>query len=475
MQEPQTIAMGFRAAAHPWRAELRASLSLAWPLVLMQLAQVSINTTEVLLVGRLGAVELAGAALGSHTFHTIFLFELGLAIAVAPLVAQARGARQFRIVRRAVRQGLWTTTLVALPGMVLLWYVEPLLLLLGQSPAAAAAAEDFARPVAFGLAPWLWFFVIRNYMAAMDRPRPALYVMLAALLLNAGLGYCLVYGALGLPAWGVFGAGVTAALVAWFLPLALLAFALTDRRLKRFHILGRFWRPDWRVFAEIFRIGTPIGLALLFESTLFLAALYLQGLLSTVDQAAHTVAIQLTSVAFMVPLGLSQAATVRVGLAVGRRNPPAARRAAQVALCCGVVATTATAVLLLLLPTTLMSLFLDAAEPDSAAVIATGVAFLLVAALFQLVDGTQVIAMGILRGLKDTRVPMLIAGFGYWVVGLPLSLLFGFVFDWRGVGIWVGLALGLAAAAVLLVRRVRRQLGGLAAAQEAGPGGPLPS
>lgn len=436
--------------------------SLAWPFMLMQVAQISINTTEVLLVGRLGATELAGTALGSQTFHAIFLFALGLAIAVAPLAAQARGAGQFRTIRRAVRQGLWATTLVSVPGGILLWFVKPILIASGQNPEAAQFAEDFARPLAFGLAPWLWFFVIRNYMAAMDRPRPALYVMVAAIVLNALLGYGLVFGNFGLPAWGVTGAGVTAAIVGFFLPTALIVFALRDPRLQRFNILGRIWRPDWPLFREIFRIGTPIGLAMLFETTLFLAALYLQGLISTVAQAAHTVAIQLASIAFMLPLGVSQAATVRVGLAAGRGNAPAVRRASAVALAFGVTCTGLSALVFLLLPTTLVSAFLDPGNPDTPAVLAAGISFLAIAALFQLVDGAQVVAMGCLRGLKDTRVPMLIAGFGYWIVGLPLSGLLGFWFGMDGVGIWLGLAAGLAVAALLLAIRLRRQLAAFA-------------
>lgn len=444
--------------------EFSATLALAWPLMLMQLAQISINTTEVLLLGRLGATKLAGAVLGSALFHVVFLFALGLTIAVAPIIAQARGSGDFRSVRRAVRQGLWATTLVAIPGGLLLWFAKPILLALRQDPEAAQAAEDFARPMALGLAPWLWFFVIRNYMAAMSRPRPALYVMIAAILLNALLGWCLIFGRLGLPALGVTGAGIAAASVGAFLPLSLLCFALTDRRLKRLGILGNFWRADWKIFREIFRIGLPVGLALLFETTLFMAALGLQGLISTISQAAHAVAVQLVAIAFMLPLGISQAATVRVGLAVGRGQPEAARLAARVSFTLGVACTLFSAALFVLLPSTLMWAFLDPGQGDALEVIAAGVAFLAVGAFFQVFDGTQVIAMGCLRGLKDTRIPMMIACFGYWAVGFPLSALLGFWVGWGGVGIWMGLAGGLAVAAVLLTLRVRRQMAALDAA-----------
>ncbi|HKY95831.1 MAG TPA: MATE family efflux transporter [Kiloniellales bacterium] len=450
--------MSYAPPTSRWRDELAATLHLAWPLVLMQLAQMSINLTEVVLVGHLGATELAGAGLGSQVFHAVFLFSLGLAIAVAPLVAQARGAREYRTIRRSVRQGLWATTIIAVPGVAILWCVRPILIACGQDPVVAEQAEDFARPVSVGLAPWLWFFVLRNFMAAMGKPRPALYVMLAAIVLNAVLGYGLVFGKLGLPEWGVTGAGVAAAIVDLFLPLALLLFIERDRQLRRFAVLGRLWVPDWHLFREIFRIGTPIGLALLFETTLFLVALFLQGLISTVAQAAHQVAVQPVAVAFMVPLGISQAATVRVGLAVGRGDPAGAAIAAKVSLWMGVACTLLTAAILLAIPETLIGAFLDSDEPETPAVIAAGASFLAVAALFQLADGGQVIAMGSLRGLKDTRVPMLIAAVGYWLVGVPLSLLLGFHWGLNGVGIWLGLAGGLVAAALMLVVRLRGQL-----------------
>jgi MATE family multidrug resistance protein len=458
MTGADTTSLAYASAAQRWRSELAATLHLAWPLVLMQLAQMSINLTEVVLVGHLGATELAGAGLGSQVFHAVFLFSLGLAIAVAPLVAQARGAREYRTIRRSVRQGLWATTVIAVPGMVLLWFVRPILLWCGQDAVVAEQAELFARPVSFGLAPWLWFFVLRNFMAAMGKPRPALYVMLAAIVLNAVLGYGLIFGHFGLPRWGVMGAGIAAAIVDLFLPIALLLFIERDRQLRRFTILRRLWVPDWHLFREIFRIGTPIGLALLFETTLFLVAIILQGRISTIAQAAHQVAVQPVAVAFMLPLGISQAATVRVGFAMGRGDLVGAAIAAKMSLLLGVVCTVITASVLLAIPETLMAAFLDTTKPEMPAVIATGVSFLAVAALFQLADGGQVIAMGCLRGLKDTRAPMLLAAVGYWLIGVPLSLLLGFHWGLDGVGIWLGLAGGLAAAALMLVLRLRGQL-----------------
>jgi len=443
----------------PWRRELSALLALAWPLILMQLAQIGINTVEIIYAGRLGATELAAAGLGSHTFGSFFLLSLGLAIAVAPLVAQARGARDFRMIRRSVRQGLWAVTLISLPGILVMWNCAPLLLAMGQDPKVVAAMKAFLDPLALALPAWLWFFVLRNFAAAMGQPRPALYLMTVAIAVNAVLGYGLTFGRLGLPDWGLTGAGVAAAVATYILAGLMLAFILTQRQLKRFRILGNFWKPDWQLFREDFKIGTPIGLALFFETSLFLAAFYIQGLIGTVSTAAHTIAMQLIAIAFMVPLGLGQATTVRIGIAVGRRDLDAVKRAAALSYLLGIGFTLISAATFLIVPEPLIALFLDPNEPNTEAVIAMAVTFLAVGGLFQLADGGQVVAINCLRGLKDTAVPAWIAIGCYWGIGMPLAIGLGLATALAGVGIWIGLALGLFAAWGLLSLRFWRLVG----------------
>jgi MATE family multidrug resistance protein len=454
---PGTAAAG-RTRERPWRDEIAASLALAWPFALMQLAQISINATLLVMCGRLGATELAGAALGLQVFLFVFLFALGLAIAVAPMVAQARGSNDMRQVRGAFCQGLWATGLVAFPGAFLLWFSGSILRGAGQDPGVASAAAEFTRPMALGLPGWLWFFVVRNYMGAMGRPRPALYVMVVAIALNFALGYALIFGKLGLPYWGVFGAGFTAAVVGWVLLLGLLGFALADRRLRRLNVPSELLRINWPQFREVFRIGVPIGLAMLFETSLFLAVLYLQGLISTESLAAHAIVMQLAAMAFMVPLGLSQAATVRVGLAAGQGDPMQARRAAMVSLvvtlCCSLIA----GLIFLLLPSLLVRQFLDLSLAESAPVLALAATFLAIAAVFQLFDAIQVTSLGALRGLKDTRVPTFITILGYWIIGFPLAALLGLAVGWEGIGIWIGLTIGVAVAALLMLLRMRRSI-----------------
>jgi MATE family multidrug resistance protein len=287
-------------------------------------------------------------------------------------------------------------------------------------------------------------------------------VMVLAVLLNAVLAWGLIFGRLGLPGLGVVGAGLATSIANTFSFAALLGFVLADRRLRRFYILGRFWRADWQRLRELFRVGLPIGFILLLEVGLFSAAVQLMGWLGTAEIAAHQIALQCAAIAFMVPLGIGQAATVRVGLAAGQRDAAAVRRAGWVALGLGIAFMSSTALLMWLVPQALVGLFLDLDRPENAHVTALAVAFLGIAALFQIVDGVQTIALGALRGLKDTRVPAMLAAAGYWLVGFPTSALLAFRADMGGVGVWWGLAIGLAVVAILaLIRFARRERLGL--------------
>lgn len=456
MSETKTLSPSALFAERPWRAEFGATLRLAWPLVLTQLCQVAIHTIDVLFIGQLGAEALAASALATGTFFTLFLFGMGLATAVSPLVAQARGARQYRQIRRSVRQGLWATMTVGLPIMLLLYFIEPILLALGQNPGVSARASEFMRIYLWALPAQLAFVVFRNFFAAMDRPRYGLIAAILGIAINTLLVWSLIFGHLGLPALGLRGAAIGSVAASYFMCGYLIFIATTDRRLKRFHVLARLWRPDWHLYREVWRIGAPIGVSYLFESSFFTFALFLMGLFSTEAQAAHTIAIQCASVAFMIPMGISIAATVRVGLAAGRGDYEHLPRAGAAAFILGMLGAITTATIFWTLPETLVGAFLDESASDAAKVQVLAMQFLSVAALFQLTDSGQVLAMGCLRGLKDTRVPMYIAGLGYWVVGVAASLLLGFTFGLEGYGVWLGLAGGLLVTAVLLTWRFHR-------------------
>ncbi len=357
------------------------------------------------------------------------------------------------------------TTALCLPFWAVLWQGEAILLLLGQEPELAALGGDYLRALQWGRLPALWFVVLRSFVAALERPRPAMVVTLAAVLLNIFTNWVLMFGNLGAPALGLVGAGISSSIANTFQFLALLGYVLWDRRFRRYHLLGHFWRADWPKLLEVARIGVPIGLAILFEVSVFNAAVFLMGLLGTVPLAAHAIAIQLASVSFMVPLGLGQAATVRVGLAAGRGASEAVARAGWTALAMVTAFMVCMAATFLLAPEILIAMFLDEADPESAAVAALSVSFLAVAGLFQIVDGAQTVGAGVLRGRKDTRVPRLYAGAGYWGLGLPLGVTLAFGAGLGGLGIWIGLASALAVVAVMMVRRWhRRERLGLVAA-----------
>jgi len=335
-------------------------------------------------------------------------------------------------------------------GLLLLSLVGPLCRLLGQDPTLSADAANFMTVFKWALLPGLLIFLFRTALTAFDRTPVTLVVALGGVALNILLNWALIFGHLGFPALGMMGSALSTLITNSLMALALGVAVARMKRLRMMHLFGRWWRPDWPRFRELLRLGTPIALTWAFEVSVFSCAVYLMGLIDTVSVAAHVIALQIAAFAFMVPLGLSQAATVRVGYAHGARDPVWIGRAGRVALGCALGFAVVSAGLMCLFPRPLAALFLDMRAPGSAAVLALAVQFLLVAAVFQLADGAQVIGAVVLRGLHDTRVPMLFAAFGYWVIGLGCGAGLAFFTPLKGVGIWIGLALGLAAVSVMM-------------------------
>lgn len=450
--------------ARPWLDETGATASLAGPLILTNLAQSAINATDVVLLGWLGANELAAGSIGVNLYIAFLIFGMGLVMAASPIMAEQLGRRKhsLREVRRTVRQSMWAAVTITLPVWLILWHAEPILLLLGQDPLLSAHAADFVRPLMFGYLPALFYLVLRAFVAALERPAWALLISVAGVIVNAVLNYGLIFGVFGLPKLGLFGAGLGSSITQTLMFLGMAAVVLIHPRFRRYHLFGRFWRPDWPRFAQVWRLGLPIALTLGLEVTVFNAAVFLMGLIGTDSLAAHAIAIQIASLTFMVPLGLSQAVTVRVGLAYGRRDTAGITRAGWTAFTMGTVFMAAMAVVMYAMPHTLVGLFLDEALPVNQPVIPLAVSFLYVAALFQVFDGAQSVGAGMLRGLQDTTVPMIFAGFGYWIVGMGTAVWLGFGLGWHGVGIWIGLAAGLAIVSVLMLARwLRREHLGL--------------
>lgn len=428
-------------------------LALAWPLALTQFGQLLIHSTEVLLLGRLSPEKLASATLAWSLFQPAFMVAIGVVQATAPLIAQARGARDLRRVRRAVRQGLWVSISLFLPLALLLWHARPLYVALGQDSALLDDTMTYLRVVLWSLPFGAGFIVLRCFVSAFGRTRAILVITGLAVLFNLALSYALIFGHFGLPRLEVLGAGL-GALASWALMfLALLAYCLRHRVFRRFTLLGRFWIPDWQSFFEIWRLGLPIGGALLMETSIFAASTLMMGQLGAVDLAAHQVTLQIAATSFMVPLGIGIAATIRIGIAVGRRDADGVRLAGWSAVLMGFLFMAAMALLFWLKGELLVGIFFDPDTPEARPSLALALAFLHIAAWFQLFDALQTIGIAALRGLRDTTIPMWLAGLGYWGVGLPATLILGFQTPLAGRGIWIGLAMALGAVAIAMTLR----------------------
>ncbi|TFI58154.1 MATE family efflux transporter [Sphingomonas parva] len=453
MQQRGTI------ARPPWREEVRATVALAWPLILTNIAQALINATDVVLLGWAGPRTLAAGTLGVNIYYAFLIFGMGLVTAAAPMISRELGARRHSVrdVRRTVRQAMWAAIAIALPVWIILWNSGAILVAIGQDPVLAENAQRFVRALQWGLLPYLFYLVLRSFVSALERPIWSLIVGLAAVLFNGLANYALIFGKFGLPAFGLLGAGIGSA-AANFLMFAGMALVVSVHpKFRRYRLFGRFWRPDRERFAQVWRLGLPIAVTLGLEITVFNAAVFLMGLIGAEAIAAHAIAIQIAALTFMVPMGLAQAVTVRVGLAYGRRDRAGIALAGWTAFGLGVGFMACTALVMLAMPERLVGFFLHESDPANARVIPLAVSFLFVAAIFQIVDGAQVVGAGMLRGLNDTKVPMIYAALGYWVIGISVSLALAFGLGWGGVGIWTGLATGLASVAVLMIGRWSRR------------------
>jgi MATE family multidrug resistance protein len=454
MTSPGTIAAfatpGDRAL---WHAEIVETAKLAWPIALTQLGQIAMMTTDLALIGQLGAGAVAAVGLAHLILFLGFVLGMGPVSAVAPLAAQAFGARKPRMVRRALRVGLWAAVLLGVPVNVAQLWGEDILMAAGQSPDTAALAARYLAGLTWSMIPAWCFIAFRNFMGAVNRPEPALWVTLAAIPANGLLAYALIHGVFGLPRLDLLGAGLATTIVNLAMCAAAVWICYACRPFKKFRVLGRFWRMDWALMRQLIVIGVPISGAMLLEWGLFSSSALLVGWIGTTALAAHQIALQIATILFMVPFGISLAATVRVGHAVGRRDPVAARRAGFGAIALGAAFMLATTVIVVGLRHVIPLMFLGSDGPADAATAELAATLLLIGATFFVTDAVQGIAAGALRGLNDTRVPMLFAALSFWLVGFTAAYVLAFPWGFGAVGIWIGFSLGVATFAVLLVWR----------------------
>ncbi len=436
---------------HTYTDHATALLALGLPLVGSHLAQIAIGVTDNIMLGRYSVEALAAVTLGFSLAFVLFIMGSGFAFAVLPMVASAVAEENATQVRRATRMGMWISALYGLAVMPLLIWSESIFLVIGQEPQIAEMASKYLAIFSIGMAPSLIVMVLKSYLAALERTRVVLWVTVGAAVLNGLLNYALIFGNFGAPELGLEGAAITSVSVQIAACIVMVFYCA--RATSHYALFQRLWRPDPEGFRRVFQVGWPIGLTNLAESGLFSATALMMGWISTASLAAHGIASQLAAMTFVVHLGLSQAATVRAGQAVGRRDGRFLRDGAWAAVVMSATFALLTMVVYLAVPELLLGLFLDSDDPDRSAIISIGVSLLVVAALFQVVDGEQTIALGLLRGLQDTRVPMIHAVISYWLIGVPSCYVFGFWVGWNGVGVWLGLVVGLFCASVLMMHR----------------------
>lgn len=433
------------------KGHVKAILTLGLPLIGGHLGQVAIGVTDTIMVGWYSVEALAAVTLASTFFFVLFIFGSGFAWAVMPMVASFAAEEDEVSIRRATRMGLWLSMGFAVLALPLLIFSQPVLRNLGQGEALATEATRYLAIAGWGIFPALLVMVLKSYLAALERTQVVLWITLIAAVVNALANYAFIFGNWGAPEMGVAGAALASVSTQVVSLVGVVLYILI--KVPQHQLFVRFWRADKQMMARVFRLGVPISLTSLSEVGLFAASAMMMGWLGVIPLAAHGIAVQLASITFMVHLGLSNVATIRAGNALGRRDVPHMARGAKVVTALSIGFAALTIVGFVLWPEPLISAFMQEGEPARADILAIGVGLLAMAALFQLVDGTQAVALGMLRGVQDTAVPMWMAAFSYWIVGMPFSYYLGFVRGWEGIGVWAGLVIGLGVASILLSAR----------------------
>ncbi len=433
--------------------EIRKLFQLALPLMGAQLAQMGMGVTDAVMSGQYSSVDLAGVALGGSVLWPVMMLMMGMIHAVTPTVSQLNGAREYSEIGEVIRQGLWIALVGGVTAALILNYIGPVYAWMDVDPAAAAISIPYLKMTGFGVPALMCFFCLRFLADGIGFTRPAMLISVCALLLKIPLNYILIYGKLGLPEMGGVGCGVAQAIIMWF-QLALILLVVTRRRFVVTGWMSRFSWPDGRRIQALLIIGLPIGATIFAEMGLFSLTTLLLGRFGAGVVASHNIAMNLNGLVFMLPLALGMAATIRIGFRVGAGEVTGARTTAAIAICATTLVAVSGSLLIFFLRAHLVSFY-----TSEAAVVELSQTLLLFVVFFLLFDALQSTAVGALRGYKDTRIPMWIALFSYWVVGLPLECILGFglIGEPMGVyGFWLGLAGGVGTAAVLLSLRLWR-------------------
>jgi MATE family multidrug resistance protein len=440
--------------------EAQATARLGAPLIVAQLAQVSITFVDTVMAGNLSAKDLAAVAVGANVWMPMWVTSLGLLLSVTPSVAQLFGAGKYAEAGHCVRQGLWLSQAAAIASIIIVRNAEPLLWWLGIAPEIVPTAVGYLNAISWGIPAICAFQVLRCLSEGISMTKPILYVSLLALPCNIAGNYIFMYGKLGMPRLGAAGCGVASAIVMWLMFGYLLAYVWVKPQYRPLGAFSQFEWPRWKEFFALVRLGTPIALSLFMEVSLFAAVALLIGTMGTTAVAGHQIALNVASITFMIPLGVSMATTIRVGQAIGRKDIAGARFAGISGIALGAASMACAAAFIFVFPEFIAGIYTDDREVKTMAV-----SLLAMAAVFQISDGLQVSGSGALRGLKDTKTPMVMTFIAYWIIGLPLGYFLGISLGGGPRAMWIGFICALTAAAFLLNARfhlvTRRLLRGL--------------
>ncbi len=450
------------APAKTYFQHLRATLVLGVPLVFTQIVYMLISVTDNLMMGWLGVTELAAGTLAFQLIFIALIIGMGFAAAIIPLVATAIGREDRQSARRSTRMGLWVLLIVVFALIIPLFFSEQILLALGQKPELAALAATYVAIAKWSLIPAFLISGLRNFLTSLERTNAIVIVAVTMAVLNGVLNWALIFGNFGAPRLEMEGAAI-ATVIANLVALFMMGIYIhTSKATRPYALFQSFWRPEWKAFQEVVKLGWPISLTIFSEVGMFSAASVMIGWIGTIPLAAHGIALQWASLAFMVPLGFAQAGSVRVGLAAGRKDKQAIGSAAWTAVFVGLVFASIFALVFWIFPEPLIEIFLEEGSIDAGAVLSYAIPLFAMAAIFQLFDALQVASGSNLRGLQDTKIPMIIATISYWPIGMGLAYLLAFPLGFGGAGVWAGLVAGLAVAGIGLTWRfVRRETLGL--------------
>ncbi|MBE9046582.1 MATE family efflux transporter [Pleurocapsales cyanobacterium LEGE 10410] len=442
----------------PLRTESKQFLKLAIPLAAAQVAQSLTGFFDTIMMGRLGVETLAAGGLASLTFFAILNTAAGVVMGISPLIAEAYGAGKKSRIEKLARQGFWLVLLLSLPMMLIIAHLDSLMLQFGQAETTVTLANVYLDIILWGFFPALGFAMLRGVVSGLSHARPVMFIVIVGTIFNVIGNYILGFGQFGFPRLELAGLAIASAIALWGMFIALLVYILRHRQLKTYRICDRLHQVKPTILWELIKTGVPIGIFIALELGLFTVVTYLMGALGTEVLAAHQIVFQTIMVTFMIPLGMSYAATVRVGQWLGQKNSKEIERAGYLSIAMGLVFSVSLALAMLLFQRAIIGLYLNLDDPANASILNLALPMLTIATISQILDAVQKITYGALQGLQDTRIPVLLNIPAFWVVGLTIGYFLGFHFGLGGTGLWLGQSIGVATAAIFFLLRFRERI-----------------